>query len=134
MNKIMRSVPLLLLLTLLIPAASAQAGAPLPATCGGPALADVAGWLANPAAPKAVTGPCTARFCTSNLNCACSSALSAVCSGGQCVYTYPGGSPGTPHSGDLCLPSRFCTNNSQCSSCTQGVAGICAADHVCRIP
>lgn len=134
MNKIKRGVPFLLLLTLGVLAASAPSRAALPATCGSTAHEEVAGWLANSGTPRAVSGLCMARFCSSNLNCACSAALSAVCSGGQCVYTYPGGSPGTPHSGDLCLPSRFCSTNSQCSSCTQGVSGICAADHVCRIP
>lgn len=87
--------------------------------------------------PQALPAACPGSFCIDDLDCACSSASTATCGPfGTCVYTYPGGNPGSsPQSGDLCLPGRFCVQPGlPCGSCTQGGQGICAFDGICRVP
>jgi hypothetical protein len=67
-----------------------------------------------------VSGGCLQGFCTTVAQCPCSTALTRSCTGGVCVYTFPGGGSG----GRICRQS-FCTTSSQCT-CSDGSFGTCS--------
>jgi hypothetical protein len=132
-----RALSLALLLTLLAGAAAHGSSAitasqflhslAIPGACG---AATMTTGQAAIGTPMSLTQDlCFGRHCTTDEECACSGAATAVCgSDFSCHYTYDGGGGG----GGLGCPQAHCFDDSQClANCPAGPNSYCATNGTC---